>query len=153
MATNKQILAAVIAKWAQPAIRQFATSKMATLPFFELANNKVRSTGFVSPTWTLESELMPMADGIVKAVAEPIIVSMLGNVTDAMIPQMAHGIVDAALERGSVAFFEGKVEFEREDLEELKRYLDYNLPIEKSDNYQVLTEAVDPVPTTTGAIE
>lgn len=150
MVANRQILAAVLVKWAQPAIEQFATSKLSLLPFFEMANNKVRSTGFVSPTWTLERELMPMAGGLVKAVAEPALASMLKDVPDAMIPQLAHGIVDAALEKGSLSLFEGKVEFEREDLEELKRYLNYNLPYEAGENYQVIVEEI-PAPTDAGA--
>ena len=150
MVANRQILAAVLVKWAQPAIEQFATSKLSLLPFFEAANTKVRSTGFVSPTWSLERELMPMAGGLVKAIAEPALASMLKDVPDAMIPQLAHGIVDTALEKGALSFFEGKVEFEREDLEELKRYLNYNLPYEAGETYQVL-EAEKPAPTDAGA--
>lgn len=150
MVTNRQILAAVLVKWAQPAIEQFATSKLSALPFFEIANNKVRSTGFVSPTWALERDLMPIAGGLVKAIAEPALASMLNGVPDAMIPQMAHGIVDSALENGSLSLFEGKVIFEREDLEELKRYLNYNLPYDAGESYQVL-EAENPAPVTAGA--
>lgn len=152
MATNRQILAAVLVKWAQPAIEQFATSKLSMLPFFEIANNKVRSTGFVSPAWTLERELMPMADGLVKALAEPALAKMLDGVPDSLIPQMAHGIVDSAIENGQLSLFEGKVVFEREDLEELKRYLNYNLPVEVQEQYKVLT-AEQPTPTETGAKE
>ena len=150
MVTNRQILAAVLVKWAQPAIEQFATSKLSALPFFEIANNKVRSTGFVSPTWALERDLMPIAGGLVKAVAEPALASMLNGVPDAMIPQMAHGIVDSALENGSLSLFEGKVIFEQEDLEELKRYLNYNLPYVSGESYQVL-EAENPAPMAAGA--
>lgn len=150
MATNRQILAAVLVKWAQPAIEQFATSKLSLLPFFEIANNKVRSTGFVSPAWSLERELMPMAGGLVKALAEPALASMLDGVPDGMIPQMAHGIVDSAIENGQLSLFEGKVVFEREDLEELKRYLNYNLPYDAGESYKVL-EAENPAPTATGA--
>lgn len=139
MVSNRQILAAVISKWAQPAIQQLATSKLSALPFFDMLNNKVRSLGFVSPTWSLERELAPMANGLMKAIAEPAIAKMLDGIPDPMIPQMAHGIVDSALENGSLSLFEGKIVFEREDLEELKKYLTYNLPVEAVEEYKVIT--------------
>lgn len=150
MATNRQILAAVLVKWAQPAIGQLASGKFASLPFFEAANNKVRSLGWVSPSWSLEAELMPMAGGLVKAVAEPAIASMLDKVPDELIPQMAHGIVDAALEKGSLTLLEGRIEFEKEDMEELKRYLNYNLPVTAKENYTVITDS--PAPSDAGAV-
>ena len=42
---------------------------------------------------------------------------------------------------GGLSLFEGKIEFEKEDLEELKSLLRYNLPIQDVPNsYEVLTE-------------
>ena len=50
-----------------------------------------------------------------------------------------------AIKNGGLSLFEGKVEFEPEDLEELKTLLKYNLPIkEATSSYSVLTEEPTP---------
>ena len=50
-------------------------------------------------------------------------------------------IMDDAIKNGGLSLFEGKIEFEKEDLEELKSLLRYNLPIQDVPNsYEVLTE-------------
>lgn len=140
MISNRQILAAVLSKWAQPAIRQIAAAKCASIPFLAALNNKVRSTGWVSPQWRLEQEIAPMLDGLSAALVEPFILSQLGGLDDASIPQMAHGIVDEALKHGQLSLFEGNIVFEPDDLRELKTLLNYNLPIERGEVYKVITE-------------
>lgn len=53
--------------------------------------------------------------------------------------------IDDAIKNGGLSLFEGKVEFEPEDLEELKTLLKYNLPIQESAaSYSVLTEEPTP---------
>ena len=49
--SNAQILAAVLAKWGQPAIEQLTSGKLDNLPWMQAVSNKVRSTGWVSPNW------------------------------------------------------------------------------------------------------
>ena len=58
--TNAQILAAVLAKWGQPAIEQLTSGKLDNLPCMQAVSNKVRSMGWVSPNWSLGKELSPM---------------------------------------------------------------------------------------------
>lgn len=139
MYSNRDILAAVLTKWAQPVIQDFLGNKMSSLPFVANIEQKVRSSGWVSPMWSLGSELSPLVSNIAAPIVEPMISNYLSGVPDEAIPQMAHALVDNALSQGSLSLLEGKVEFEREDLEELKNLLRYNLPIKKAMGYQVLT--------------
>lgn len=70
---------------------------------------------------------------------QPMLEGYLKKVPDAAIPEIAHGIVDKALEKGELSIFEGKITFDRGDLEELKKLLNYNLPLKKNDGYEVKT--------------
>lgn len=146
MYSNAQILTAVLNKWMQPVVQQFASSKMASLPLIGAINNKVRSTGWVSPQWDITAELSPIIEPITNNIMQPLLGSYISRIPDSAIPQMAHGIVDAAIERGELELFEGKVIFEEPDLQELKKLLDYNLPLKKDDIYEV---KMQPDPTTT----
>lgn len=139
MMNNRTILAAVLAKWAQPAINQMTSGRLDTLPFLAAISNKVRSTGWVSPQWSLGKELSPLLSNAVNSLVEPLIASYLQGVPDEAIPNMAHSIVDEAIKQGELSLFEGNVIFEKEDLEELKNYLDYNLPLTASSQYVVKT--------------
>lgn len=139
MMNNRTILAAVLSKWAQPAINQMTSGRLDTLPFLAAISNKVRSTGWVSPQWSLGKELSPLLSNAVNSLVEPLIVSYLQGVPDEAIPNMAHSIVDEAIKQGELSLFEGNVIFEKEDLEELKNYLDYNLPLTASSQYVVKT--------------
>ena len=55
--SNSHILAAVITKWAQPAIEQLLSGRMDSLPCVQGVTNKVRSTGWVSSNWSLGKEI------------------------------------------------------------------------------------------------
>jgi hypothetical protein len=106
--------------------------------------NKVKSTGWVSPMWSLAGELSPITENLSTRVITPILSNYLSRVPDNMIPTMAHEIVDSAIKSGSLSLFEGKIEFEKEDLEELKTLLKYNLPItENGKDYEVITQEVE----------
>lgn len=74
---------------------------------------------------------------ITRGMVQPMLEGYLKNVPDEAIPEIAHGVVDKALEKGELSFFEGKITFDREDLEELKKLLNYNLPIRKNEEYEV----------------
>ena len=140
MYSNREILSAVLVKWAQPAIQDFLGGKMGTLPFVANIESKLRSTGWVSPMWSLGAEVAPLVGNIAAPIIEPILSKYLEGIPDDAIPQMVHVIVDNAIKQGGLSLFEGKVEFEKEDLEELQKLLRYNLPIKKTMGYQVLTE-------------
>ena len=137
--TNAQILAAVLAKWGQPAIEQLTSGKLDNLPWMQAVSNKVRSMGWVSPNWSLVKELSPLMSTITDAVVVPIIGRFLEGMPDESLPSIAHSIVDAALVNGGLSLFEGNVVFEKEDLDDLKNYLNWNLPLGESSAYEVKT--------------
>lgn len=139
MYSNREILSAVLVKWAQPAIQQFMGDKMGTIPFVGNIEQKLRSSGWVSPMWSLGAEIAPLVSNIAAPIIEPMLAKYLEGIPDEAIPQMAHSIVENAIKQGGLSLFEGKVEFEKEDLEELLTLLRYNLPYQKVMGYQVLT--------------
>ena len=145
MFSNAQKLAAVLNKWAQPAIQGLLGSRLGQLPFIANIDAKLRSTGWVSPMWSLSKERAPLMDGLSSFLVEPMLARYLQGIPDSAIPELAHKVVDDAIKVGSLSLFEGKVEFEKDDLEELKMLLQYNLPINVSANsYEVLTEEPTP---------
>lgn len=129
MATNAQILAAIVGKWATPMAAPFLSTWMEGMPAIGALQNKVRSMGWVSPNWSLMAELSPLIEGASGTLIAPILANYLRGMDDTSIPAMAHGIVDSALQRGELRLMEGKVIIERSDLDRLKRLLDVNLPI------------------------
>ena len=134
---NHQILSAVLNKWAQPLIGEFVSKGMQNLPVLQALQNKVRSTGWVSPQWTLMSELGGLLEGVIGSLVQLLLNSYLSQLDDASIPQMAHAIVDKAIAQGRLTLFEGNVEFDEADLRQLKRLLDLNLPVINEEIYQV----------------
>lgn len=128
MATNAQILSAILGKWATPMAAPFLSSWVEGVPALGAIQNKVRSMGWVSPNWSLVSELSPLLEGASGYILTPIISSYLAGLDDEGIPAMVHGIVDKAVEHGNLSLMEGKVIIERADLQHLKRLLDANLP-------------------------
>lgn len=136
--SNSEILASVLNKYIQPVIVQFSQAKMSSFPFVQAIENKVKSTGFVSQNWSLTQELSPLIEPVSGSLVKPMIKQYLSSVPDAAIPEMAHGIVDKAIANGGLSLMEGRVQFEVEDLQELKKMLTYNLPLHKTDEYEVL---------------
>ena len=102
--------------------------------------NKVRSMGWVSPNWSLMNDLSPIMESVTGSIITPLLNRYLSQVDDAAIPQMAHNIVDEALKNGKLSLMEDKVVLEMEDLIELKKLLEFNLPIKDEDVYKVITE-------------
>ncbi len=145
MFSNAQKLAAVLNKWAQPAIQGLIGQRLGQLPFMANIDAKLRSTGWVSPMWSLSSEISPLLDGLSSSLVEPMLSRYLQGIPDEAIPGLAHKVVEDAIKNGGLSLFEGKIEFELEDLEELKMLLRYNLPAqEKTNTYEVLTK--EPIP-------
>ena len=136
--TNAVKLAHVLNKWGQPFIQYFLSGKMDNIPLVQMLQNKVISMGLVSPSWSLTKELSPLLDGVSGALVVPFISSYLSKVDDSTIPQMAHQLVDEAIKKGKLTLLEGKIEIEEDDLLELKKYLNWNLPIEESEVYEVI---------------
>ena len=137
MYTNRQILAAVLNKWMQPALSQLAGAKLMRLPFLANLEAKIKSTGWVSPMWSMANEVTPLLSGVASQVIEPIIAEYLQGIPDQAIPKMAHHLVENAIKQGQLSLFEGNVVFELCDLEELQKLLKYNLPIKEEECYHV----------------
>ena len=145
MYSNAQKLAAVLNKWAQPAIPGLLGTRLGQLPFIANIDAKLRSTGWVSPMWSISKEISPLLDGLSSSLVEPMLARYLQGIPDEAIPELAHKVVEDAIRNGGLSLFEGKVEFETDDLEELRTLLRYNLPVpEKTGSYEVLTE--EPIP-------
>ena len=145
MYSNAQKLAAVLNKWAQPAIQELIGGNLSRMPFLASIETKIKSTGWVSPMWSIAKEISPVLDGVSSSLIEPFIAKYISGIPDESIPQLAHNVVDDAIKNGGLSLFEGKVEFEPEDLEELKTLLKYYLPIQESAaSYSVLTEEPTP---------
>ena len=139
--TNAQILSAVLNRWLQPVVQQLAGQRLASLPLFAGIENKIRSTGWVRPTWSLAAELAPFMQEITGTMVEPLLGQYLSKVPDEAIPSMAHSITDKAIAEGVLSLFDGNVTFEAADLQELKKLLEYNLPLKADGRYKVKTEA------------
>lgn len=145
MYSNAQKLAAVLNKWAQPAIQGLLGTRLGQLPFIANIDAKLRSTGWVSTMWSISKEISPLLDGLSSSLVEPMLARYLQGIPDEAIPELAHKVVEDAIRNGGLSLFEGKVEFETDDLEELRTLLRYNLPVpEKTGSYEVLTE--EPIP-------
>lgn len=141
--TNSQILSAVLNRWLQPVILQFSQAKLSSFPMIQMIENKVKSLGFVSQNWSLVGELNPMIEPVTNSLVQPILNRYLSSIPDEAIPAMAHNIVDKALEKGQLELMEGKLIFEKADIDELKKLLDYNLPLVKKTEYEVKTRIED----------
>ena len=137
--TNSQILSAVLNKWLQPVVQQLAGQRLSAIPFFAGIENKIRSTGWVHPTWSLAQELAPFMQEITGTMLEPFIGQYLSKIPDEAIPFAAHTIVDKAIANGGISLFDGNVSFDTSDLQELKKLLDYNLPMKEDGRYKVKT--------------
>lgn len=137
--TNAQILAAVLTKWGQPAIQQLASGKLDNLPWIAAISNKVRSMGWVSANWSLGRELSPVFESMSDAIITPMIERYLSNIQDEAIPNIAHQFVKSAIDNDGISLFDGNVIFDKNDMIELKNYLDWNMPLGASPTYEVKT--------------
>ena len=85
----------------------------------------------------MAAELAPFMTTMTGTMLEPLINSYLSKVPDEAIPQMAHAIVEQAIANGGWSLFDGNLTFDKSDMEELKKLLDYNLPLQKAEHYEV----------------
>lgn len=140
MYSNREKLAAVLAQWVQPAIQSIASGKVMQLPFFSNIEAKIKSTGWVSPMWNMGGEIAPLLGGLGTQLVEPMLNVYLNGIPDEAIPGVAHTIVENAIANNGISLFEGNVVFEREDMEELRKLLRYNLPMTEAKKYEVIKE-------------
>ena len=109
MYSNAQKLAAVLNKWAQPAIQELLGNNLSRLPFLSSIESKIKSTGWVSPMCSMAKEISPVLDGVSSSLVEPFLAKYISGIPDDSIPQLAHNVVDDAIKNGGLFLFEGKV--------------------------------------------
>ena len=111
-----------------------------SIPALAAIQNKIRSTGWVSQNWSMINEFSPIINKVGGMIVEPIITNMVSKYPDSDLPRIAHGIVDAAIENNGLTIFEGNISFDTDDLQKLKRLLDYNMPVSDASGYVVKTQ-------------
>lgn len=79
--------------------------------------------------WSITSELSPFMPSMAQTFIEPALRNAMGNIADDQIPAFAFGLVDTAIENGSLEILDGNVKFDRDDLQRLRRLLELNLPL------------------------
>lgn len=136
--TNSQILAAVVTHWSRPAISQLATSRLCQLPALQQMEQSIIASGIVGSQYHISAEIEPFMQTIASELVQPVLERYLSGVPDQSIPALAHGIVDKAIEQGSLSILDGFVTFEADDLQELKSLLEKNLPLQESTSYEVI---------------
>lgn len=134
---NSQILAAVVSEWARPAISQIAAGNLMHLPMLQSLQATICSMGLVSGNYSLQADIEPMIQPVVNALVTPMLAKYFGNIPEESIPQMAHDVVEQLRYKGPLSILEGVITFDEEDLDELADLLQKNLPVEKTQGYQV----------------
>ena len=104
MINNAYKLSAVLTTWINPVVQQFAAGRMSTLPFVQLIENRVKASGWVSPAWSLASEISPLLNNVSSALVQPMLQRYISQVPDANLPKMAHSIVEEAIKQGYLSF-------------------------------------------------
>jgi hypothetical protein len=79
MVTNARILGAVLNKWAQPLVASFIGANIQSVPFVQGLQNKVRSMGWVSPNWSIMSEISPLMESVTGNIIAPMIERCVGD--------------------------------------------------------------------------
>lgn len=135
--TNSQILASVLNYFAQPIIKELAGQKIMQASGFQVAENAIKKWLPVSPNYSLMNDISFIIQGATDKAIVPILSKYLSTIPDDMIPTLAHSIVDSAIKEGKLEYFDGKLEFTKEDMQDLKKLLNYNLPLAQADCYKV----------------
>lgn len=141
MYSNVEILSAVIARWIQPLITSIAAANMSKIAFIGNIEAKVKASGWVSPNWNIANELSPFMPSVSQAMIKPALLNALSGISDDQVPAFAYGIVDTAIEKGSLEILDGNVKFNKDDLLQLRRLLELNLPL-PTESYKVKEEEV-----------
>lgn len=136
--SNSQILASVVSEWVRPAISQIAASNLMRLPMLQSLQATIDSLGLVSGNYSLQADIMPIMQPIINNLVTPMLTRYFDNIPDAAIPQMAHDVVEQMKQQGSVSLLEGMVTLDATDINELSDLLQKNLPVEQTEDYQVI---------------
>lgn len=144
--TNAQILTAVILKWGEPVIPVMMGNTLNGISAGLLPVEKfMKSVGLAGPAWNISGEINSLAAVGGTKVIRPFLERFISRIPDAMIPELAHSYVDSAIEKGKLSIIDERFTFEHDDLVELKKYLDCNLPYQKPEEYVVKVPQQQPV--------
>lgn len=127
MATNAQIMAAIVNKVAQPIVMMYMSELLSTNGFVQMVENKVRSMGIVSQQWRLVNELAPFGEVISGAMVVPFLSQLMTGV-DEQLPGIARDFIKTAKAKGQVSLLEGKIILDAHDIAEMERLIENNLP-------------------------
>lgn len=138
MYSNAQILAAVLAQWAKPAIAQIASGKIAQMQWMQELQQGAIALGLVGSNYDISNEVAPLLGPAIETLAQPMIEEMLRKLPDNTLPTLAREIVKKAEEAGNLKLLDGLIVLDAADLQELRRLLDLNLPLPNiNDQYTV----------------
>lgn len=141
--TNAQILSAVISKWSQPLMPVLMNTFLSQVSSSLLPVEKfLKNWGFAGQNWSISDDIKNLSSVGVSRMLQPLLSKYFSKIPDEMIPIIAHNYVDSAIQSGSISLIGGRLVFEKEDLVELKRYLDCNMPYEnETEEYEVKVPA------------
>lgn len=128
MATNAQIMAAIVNKVAQPIVMMYMNELLGTNAVVQMLENKVKSMGIVSPQWKIINELAPFGEVISGAMVVPFLSQLMDGVEE-QIPMLARDFIKTAREQGQISLLEGKVLLDKHDIDLMERLIESNLPL------------------------
>lgn len=128
MATNAQIIAAIVNKVAQPIVMMYMNELLGTNAVVQMLENKVKSMGIVSPQWKIINELAPFSEVISGAMVVPFLSQLMDGVEE-QIPMLARDFIKTAREQGQISLLEGKILLDKHDIDLMERLIESNLPL------------------------
>lgn len=128
MATNAQIMAAIVNKVAQPIVMMYMNELLGTNSVVQMLENKVKSMGIVSPQWKIINELAPFGEVISGAMVVPFLSQLMDGVEE-QIPMLARDFIKTAREQGQISLLEGKILLDKHDIDLMERLIESNLPL------------------------
>lgn len=128
MATNAQIMAAIVNKVAQPIVMAYMNELLGANGFVQMLENKVKNMGIVSPQWKIINELAPFGEVISGAMVVPFLSQLMDGVEE-QIPMLARDFIKTAREQGQISLLEGKILLDKHDIDLMERLIESNLPL------------------------
>lgn len=141
--SNSDKLIAVIVEWARPMVSAVVASRINKAPQVAAANAWVKKYFPVSADYSIVNDLAFLVQPVGEVMIEPIVRNAISSagLDDAGIPQYADKLVNSLLEeaekKGKVSLFNA-IELDKSDFERLQQLLQRNLPITKTEKYEVL---------------
>lgn len=100
--TNAQILTAVILKWGEPVIPVMMGNTLNGISAGMLPVEKLfKSIGLAGPGWQISNEINSLASLGGTKMIRPFLERFVSRIPDDMIPELAHGYVDSAIQQES----------------------------------------------------